>query len=174
MRLNQLADTNALYHTREDEFIVILKDVENKEQIIKFAEDVCSLVRETENISGYHITIGANIGIASFPENGITKAQLLTSADIALEHAKDRRVDYLFFKNEFKQRAVEKLELQNYIIKALEKNAMDEMSNQFEMFYQPIIHASEGREGKLIIYPPCRGDRYYRPSRKLDNVQCCR
>ena len=152
MRLNQLADKNGLYHTREDEFIVVLKDIENNDEIVKFAEDVCSLIRETENISGYHITIGANIGISSFPENGITKEQLLTSADIALEHAKNNRVDYLFFKNEFKQRAVEKLELQNYIIKALEKNAMDEMSNQFEMFYQPIINAAEGEDGKLVIH----------------------
>ena len=152
MRLNQLADTNGLYHTREDEFIVVLKDVEDTDQIIKFAEEVCRLIGETENISGYHITIGANIGISVFPENGITKEQLLTSADIALEHAKDRKVDYLFFKNEFKQRAMEKLELQNYIIKALEKNAMDEMSNQFEMFYQPIIHAAEGENGKLVIH----------------------
>ena len=91
------------------------------EEIINFAESICALVSETENISGYHITIGANIGISTFPENGITKEQLLTSADIALEHAKDRKVDYLFFKNEFKQRAMEKLELQNYIIKALEE-----------------------------------------------------
>ena len=46
---------------------------------------------------------------------------------------------------------MEKLELQNYIIKALEKNAMEEMSNQFEMFYQPIIKASEGKDGRLLI-----------------------
>ncbi len=151
MRMNLLADTNGLYHTREDEFIFVLKDVESNDEVIKFAEEVCSLIRETENISGYHITIGANIGIATFPDNGITKEQLLTSADIALDHAKNRRVDYLFFQNEFKQRAMEKLELQNYIIKALEKNAMDEMSNQFEMFYQPIIHAAESENGKLII-----------------------
>ncbi len=152
VRLKQLADTNAIYHTREDEFIIVLKNISSMEEIINFAESICALVSETENISGYHITIGANIGISTFPENGITKEQLLTSADIALEHAKDRKVDYLFFKNEFKQRAMEKLELQNYIIKALEKNAMDEMSNQFEMFYQPIIHATEGKNGRLLIH----------------------
>ena len=151
MRINQLVDTNGLYHTREDEFIVILKDIKNNDEIINFTEELSSLIREKENISGYHITIGANIGISTFPDNGITKEQLLTAADIALEHAKNRRVDYLFFKNEFKQRAMEKLELQNYIIKALEKNAMEEMSNQFEMFYQPIIKASEGKDGRLLI-----------------------
>ena len=151
MRINQLVDTNGLYHTREDEFIVILKDIKNNNEIINFTEELSSLIREKENISGYHITIGANIGISTFPDNGITKEQLLTAADIALEHAKDRRVDYLFFKNEFKQRAMEKLELQNYIIKALEKNAMEEMNNQFEMFYQPIIKAAEGKDGRLLI-----------------------
>ena len=29
---------------------------------------------------------------------------------------------------------------------------MDEMSNQFEMFYQPIIHATEGKNGRLLIH----------------------
>jgi len=151
MRMKQIVESNSLYHTREDEFIVVLRDINSIEEIENFAVEICGLIREKENISGYHITIGANIGISTFPDNGITKEQLLTSADIALEHAKNRRVDYLFFKNEFKQRAVEKLELQNYIIKALEKNAMEEMSNQFEMYYQPIIHAVEGKGGKLLI-----------------------
>ena len=151
MRLKQQLGGEGLYHTREDEFIILLKDIDNVESIEKTAAELSEIIKEKENISGYHITIGASIGISIFPDHGITKEQLLTSADIALEHARIRRVDYLLFKNEFKQRAVEKLELQNYIIKALEKNAMDGMSDQFEMYFQPIIHASEDAAGKLVI-----------------------
>ncbi len=151
VKLKKIVENHKLYHTRENEFIVVLQDIENTEDIIRYAQRDNSRDKKTENISGYHITIGSNTGIAVFPEHGISKEQLLTSADIALEYARERHLDYLLFKNEFKQAAMEKLELQNYIIKALEMNTMNGMDQQFMMYYQPIIQVGENREGKLCI-----------------------
>lgn len=151
VKLRKIVEPNAIYHTKENEFIIVFRDVSGSEEVIKYAREITETIRKTENISGYHITIGSNSGIALFPEHGITKEQLLTSADIALEYARERRLDYLVFKSEFKQIAMEKLELQNYIIKALEMNTMNGMDQQFMMYYQPIIQTGEGPDGRLRI-----------------------
>ncbi len=151
IRLKKLVEPHILYHTRENEFIIVLREIESPEALTNYAREITNMIKKTENISGYHITIGSNTGMAMFPDHGITKEQILTSADIALEYARERRLDYLMFKNEFKQIAVEKLELQNYIIKALEMNTMNGMDQQFMMYYQPIIQAEEGPDGKLKI-----------------------
>ena len=150
-RIKKIAGKNNLYHTHENEFILILKVMDSIEKIENYAREITAAVKKTENISGYHITIGSNIGIAVFPDHGIAKDHLLTAADIAVEYACERKLDYLIFKNEFKQAAVEKLELQNYIIKALEMNTMNGMDEQFMMHFQPVIQAGEGEDGKIKI-----------------------
>ncbi len=151
LKLRKIAEPNTVYHTKENEFIIILKDIDKIETARNYARDISNIIKKTENISGYHITIGSNIGIALFPDHGITKEQLLTSADIALGYAKERKLEYIMFEAEFKQFEMEKLELQNYIIKALEMNTKNSMDQQFIMYYQPIIHIGENPDGSLKI-----------------------
>jgi diguanylate cyclase (GGDEF)-like protein len=151
VKLQKIAGRNSLFHTRENEFIIILKKNDSIDTIIKYSQEITKAIKKTENISGYHISIGSNTGIAIFPEHGITKEQLLTAADIALDNAKERKLEQLVFKNEYKQIAMEKLELQNFMIKALEMNTMNGMDEQFVMHFQPVIKVDEGADGKLRI-----------------------
>ncbi len=151
VKLKKIAGSDSIFHTRENEFIIVLKKIKNIERIIKYSCEITNAVKKTENISGYHISIGSTTGIAIFPDHGITKEQLLTSADIALENAKERRAEYLVYKNEFRQIAMEKLELQNFMIKALEMNTMNGMDEQFIMYFQPVIKTEEGPDGRLRI-----------------------
>jgi predicted signal transduction protein with EAL and GGDEF domain len=56
-----------------------------------------------------------------------------------LEYAKRNGKDFVIFQEEMRERVIEKMELQNAIIKALEEQAITEIKKQFELYFQPIL-----------------------------------
>jgi EAL domain-containing protein (putative c-di-GMP-specific phosphodiesterase class I) len=69
------------------------------------------------------------------------------NADIASGAATDGRKAFVLFRPALLEKAVEKIELQNSIIKAIEASAMDRIGEQFFLCFQPklFIRAIEGR-----------------------------
>jgi diguanylate cyclase len=133
-------DKNMLYHPRDDEFIIVVqnpgRDFHTSCQ--KLASDILSIIAKSHIFSGYNITIGCNIGCAVFPQIASNKEQLLRNADIAMSVAKRDGIDYILYTEELHNQVIEKVELQNYILKALEEQAITEIDKQFELFFQPI------------------------------------
>ncbi|MBN1062936.1 diguanylate cyclase [Clostridium botulinum] len=82
-----------------DEFIVFLKNIESENCIHKKAEQLVKGFREsyTGKVDGYKVS--GSIGIARYPENGITLEELFSNADKALYCAKKQGKDtYYIFK----------------------------------------------------------------------------
>ncbi|MCL2294281.1 MAG: bifunctional diguanylate cyclase/phosphodiesterase [Spirochaetes bacterium] len=150
-KLKATAKSAMVYHTKENEFIIVLKDLDKVEAVTNYARKISNIIKTPENISGYRIKVGSNIGVAIFPEHGKTKEKLLTSADIALGYAQQRSLDFLFFEEKLRHLEVEKLELQSCMVKALEANVNTTMDQQFAMYYQPIITVGEDADGVLKI-----------------------
>jgi diguanylate cyclase (GGDEF)-like protein len=69
-----------------DEFTLILKDL-SKEGAVRVAENI----REAFQLRlGHHkVKVSASIGVASFPEDGLTKLEIMAAADSALYKAKE-------------------------------------------------------------------------------------
>ncbi len=147
----ELGTGSLLYHTRDDEFIVILRGI-TKDKAISRAAMLCRSINQPHIFSGYHISIGCRIGIAVYPEHGITKELILHNADIALDYAKRMNKEYLFFSDEMRLEVIEKMELQNSIIKALEEQALKEIDKQFELFYQPLVKISRNESREYTIH----------------------
>ncbi len=151
-RLQGYVDKNgSVYHTRDDEFIIVYNGIKNTLRIESIADEIHKEVRKSHIFSGYHISVGCNIGISLFPEHGLKKRTLLHNADIALGYAREQRSVYQIFTEELRDQVVEKMELQNYIIKALEAQAITEINKQFELFYQPIIRVNQNKSGQTVI-----------------------
>lgn len=146
----ELGSDSLLYHTRDDEFIIILREV-TKEKAINNAARLCRSINQPHIFSGYHISIGCRIGIAVYPEHGISKELILHNADIALDYAKRMNKEYLFFSDEMRLEVIEKMELQNSIIKALEEQAIKEIDKQFELHYQPLVKITNGQKEEFEI-----------------------
>lgn len=138
----ELKENSLVYHTRDDEFIIILRDV-NRNQALQKASQFSRAVNQPHIFSGYHITIGCHIGIAVYPEHGISKELLLHNADIALDFAKHKSKDFILFSDKMRVEVIEKMELQNSIIKALEQQAIQEIDKQFELHFQPLVEITE-------------------------------
>ncbi|WP_297455517.1 PAS domain S-box protein [Persephonella sp.] len=71
-----------------DEFVVILKDVYSKEDIIRIAYKLLSNLDKPIFINGHYIHIGASIGIAVLPDDAVELETLVKYADRAMYHSK--------------------------------------------------------------------------------------
>ena len=73
-----------------DEFVVVLKNLLNAEQVINRAGQLIKLLGQPFVIDKQAIKIGASIGISVFPEHGQTMDELMKHADIAMYAAKSQ------------------------------------------------------------------------------------
>lgn len=80
-----------------DEFSMILRNTEKKEEIIALADRVINLSKETIRIKETLITPSFSIGIACFPEDGYDIETLLKHADHALYMTKRRGKNHYSF-----------------------------------------------------------------------------
>ena len=142
-----------------DEFVVLLWGLGSQAEAVQDTTRVAAKIRERLSepyvIEGRNLIVTPSFGIALFPENGRTADVLLKHADTAMYQAKSRgRDNYQFFSKAMNIAAVERLEKENGLRQALEKN-------EFEVFYQPKIAIDTGKilgaEALLRWRHPSRG-----------------
>jgi diguanylate cyclase (GGDEF)-like protein/PAS domain S-box-containing protein len=71
-----------------DEFILVLRDLEEATDADKICTRLLKDLREPILVDGHSLAISASVGISIFPQHGETVEQLLRNADIALRAAK--------------------------------------------------------------------------------------
>jgi len=122
-----------------DEFTILLPFIKNPEDAAIVAKRIIDRIVEPFHIEGYgsisHVNMGVSIGIALIPEDGLTRGEILRNADAAMYKAKELGNQYVFFKNEMNNRAVERLFMEEGLRKSIG-------SNLFSLFYQPIVQES--------------------------------
>jgi len=116
-----------------DEFGILLASGSGKSDASALAMRLIDLIQRPYIIEGNVINVGASIGIATGPENGKTRDQLLKSADLALYHSKaSGRGVFHFFEVGMEERAQKRRSLELDLRKAV-------ILRQFELHYQPQI-----------------------------------
>jgi diguanylate cyclase (GGDEF)-like protein/PAS domain S-box-containing protein len=80
-----------------DEFLVLIKDIDNKWQVSRIAERLIEALQKPYWIKGHNLSITASIGIAMYPQNGINSKSLIKHADEALYKAKVARNNFEFY-----------------------------------------------------------------------------
>jgi diguanylate cyclase (GGDEF)-like protein len=98
------------------------------------AQRIISAISEPFDIGGHHAVIGASIGIAVGPGDGLSPDELLRNADLALYRAKgDGRGTFRFFEPE--------MDLQMQARRIMEQDLRKALpAGEFELHYQPIIN----------------------------------
>ena len=130
---------NIVYHTREDEFLIVYQNIKDENRLQMFLQLLNEQIKSPHIFSGYNISIDSSCGVALFPKHGLDRNTLLHNSDIALSYAFKQKISYTIFTEEISDLVIEKMELQNSIIKALEKQAIKEIDKQFFLNYQPIV-----------------------------------
>jgi diguanylate cyclase (GGDEF)-like protein len=72
----------------DDEFVVILQDVQNDEQVEAALKRILEALREPFDIEGRSLATSGSAGASLYPQHGADMCQLLRHAGAALAHAK--------------------------------------------------------------------------------------
>jgi diguanylate cyclase (GGDEF)-like protein/PAS domain S-box-containing protein len=71
-----------------DEFVILLDNPAHQDEVVYIADRVISVINEPIEILGHQVHVGASLGIAMYPDHGITAAELIESADASMYGAK--------------------------------------------------------------------------------------
>ena len=116
-----------------DEFAVIVENIDGVDDAISIADNLSTVLEHNVRLDDQETFTGASIGIAIYPDDGEDARTLLKNADTALFRAKENgRHCFQFYKPEMSVTAMERLELENSLRKALDED-------QFVVYYQPTI-----------------------------------
>ncbi|RQH04990.1 putative bifunctional diguanylate cyclase/phosphodiesterase [Paraburkholderia dinghuensis] len=138
-----------------DEFVLVLQPCGRPEEIAATAERVINQIAAPIDLSGLSLRVGASIGIAVYPGDGVDVASLMKGADTAMYDAKAAgKGTYRFFSAELAGRAQARLRLEMDLRKAIEQR-------EFELHYQPKIclqlNSPCGAEALIRWRHPLRG-----------------
>ena len=86
--LDSLRETDTVARIGGDEFLVIQTEIHDKSAITKVAEKIVKQVSQPFIVEDLEINIGASIGIAVYPKNGVDSRVLMKKADDALYYTK--------------------------------------------------------------------------------------
>jgi diguanylate cyclase len=137
-RTGTTEDGASLARLGGDEFTVLLSAIERAEDAALVAERIRISLSEPIIIGSNELYTTTSIGISIFPENGESAEELLKNADLAMYYAKrGGGNNYCYFSSTMTEVAKRRLELENHLRKALERNEMD-------LHYQPQIQLSNG------------------------------
>ncbi len=127
-----IAPTDTVARLGGDEFTILLENISSKSEATLVAESIYQTLSFPFHIEGYELFTTASIGIALSSEGYEKPEDLLRDADLTMYSAKEHgKARYEVFDNSLRDRALQRLELETNLRRALERG-------EFEVFYQPI------------------------------------
>jgi predicted signal transduction protein with EAL and GGDEF domain/CheY-like chemotaxis protein len=116
-----------------DEFVALLPEVADDHDAERVAQRILEVMREPIVVSGQECFVTASVGIALFPRDGGSIADLMRNSDVAMYSVKNQgRNASAIYSPALAGRGREKLELETALHKAIERN-------ELVLHYQPKI-----------------------------------
>jgi diguanylate cyclase (GGDEF)-like protein len=138
-----------------DEFQIILPDIDDRGALGELADKVIQIISQPYAIEEKRAIIGASVGIAIAPYDGLEQHELVHSADLALYASKNGgRGQFRFYSADLKDVAEERRILMEDLAEALKNDAL-------ELHYQPVVRVEDNMvvsfEGLMRWEHPERG-----------------
>ena len=124
-----------------DEFVILLEDINSEQEVLDVAGRIQQDLQAPIDLDGHQVVISASIGIVLSSLGYAESDDLLRDADIAMYQAKMLgKACHVLFEAGMRQRMIHRLELENDLRKALERQINQPVGNQeLQVFYQPIV-----------------------------------
>ncbi|MGB8956012.1 MAG: EAL domain-containing protein [Tumebacillaceae bacterium] len=121
-----------------DEFTVLMH-IDDPEEAARASEMIIAALKEPFVIDGYELHTTTSIGISLYPEDGDDAQVLMRNSDTAMYRAKDQgRNSYSFYDTAMNRLGIERLELENGLRYALERE-------ELVVYYQPRLNLASGQ-----------------------------
>lgn len=132
-RLNKnVRDSDTVCRVSGDEFAIVLEDIKHISAVDRIAQNILDSIAEPHYLEGHKIFTTVSIGITIYPIDEKDVNGLLTSADIAMYHAKQSGGNqYEYFNSDMNTRSKQRLTLEHDLHDAL-------ANNELEIYYQPL------------------------------------
>ena len=122
-----------------DEFVALLPEVVDERDAERVANRILELMREPIIVGGQECFVTASVGIALYPRDGLSVADLLRNADVAMYSVKSTgRNSSSMYRPALAGQGREKLELESALHKAIERN-------ELVLHYQPKVDVRGAR-----------------------------
>lgn len=138
-----------------DEFVVVLSGLVDEETAMRLGDRLIQAMDEPIVIDHHRFNVGASVGLALFPADGVQVDELLRNAEVAMCRAKlQARGSVQAYRPELTQAVQHRFELTHALRQASE-------AAQFRLEYQPQVRLSDGElvgaEALLRWCHPTRG-----------------
>ena len=132
-----LRESDTVARLGGDEFCLLLPTADIAQAML-IASKVILSVEKAIYIEGHSLSVGASIGIASFPEHGDNPLVLLQRADVAMYVAKRNNRGFTVYDENVDQHSLRQLAISSELSSAIE-------SNQLILYYQPKVDLKTNR-----------------------------
>ncbi|RDH84662.1 MAG: diguanylate cyclase [endosymbiont of Galathealinum brachiosum] len=133
-----IRDTDTLSRSGGDEFILIIENIQQLEDVGLMAAKFSRTIEHSLTIMDQDLHIKASIGISMYPQDGTDIGSLLSHSDAALYRAKEQGGNiYEFYSPDLGRQARRRLELESNLRHALE-------NDELVVYYQPKINLTTG------------------------------
>lgn len=135
---NNIREADTIARMGGDEFTIILSDVDNAHEIASVTRRVADVMSAPFVLAGQELFVTTSIGVSIYPTDGIDVETLVKNADSAMYRAKEQgRNNYQFYTEALNTAAVERMQLENSLRKALDRE-------EFVLHYQPRVDVKTG------------------------------
>ncbi|WPZ04551.1 EAL domain-containing protein [Blastomonas marina] len=136
---NLIKDEFELGRLGGDEFQIILPDIDDRGRLADLGHSIVTHLSQPYSVDGNRCVIGASVGIAVAPYDGITSEELVRGADLALYAAKGSgRGQFRFYSSELHDKARERNDIEEALRDALQ-------NEELSLHYQPFVHQENGK-----------------------------
>ncbi|MDM7862244.1 EAL domain-containing protein [Alteromonas sp. ASW11-36] len=144
--LNIAAQNDTVGRIGGDEFVIVMEDVVDFEDVSSFISQLVALIEEPITVRSEILRVSCSIGVSMYPNDGIEPADLLRFADVAMYSAKNDPVNsFRFFTESMNVRAKYRLSLENLVKRAYQQEL-------FYNVYQPIVNVKTAKtEGMELL-----------------------
>src|ERR1700676_4888192 len=127
-------ETDTIARMGGDEFVIVQAPIKDPAEATALAQNIIQQMSEPFDVGGHQAMIGASVGIAVGPGDGLRPDRLLRNADLAMYRAKgDGRGTFRFFEPA--------MDLQMQTRRVMEQDLRKALSaGEFELYYQPVLN----------------------------------
>ena len=121
-----------------DEFLILKNHFDTQDDLENFASQLVNVVHHPFVLKDETAMVSISVGIAVFPDNGLTISELIKNADIAMYNAKNSgKNSYRFFNSYMEDDVNRKNDLVEILAHVIEKN-------EIYLQYQPQVNVESG------------------------------